>query len=249
MKYFVMLGDGMGDYPLAELGDKTPLAAANKPAMNQLAAQGKSGLMCTLQEGLPTGSDIANMAVLGYDPHKYYTGRSPIEALGMNIAMEDSDTIFRCNLVTLSTEEPFEEKTVLDHSSGKISNEEAYELLDLISAELGSPERVFYPGVSYRHIMIWKNINYDYVMMPPHDILEQKITDYLPQGPYGKQVLEMMKKSYQILMAHPVNQKRIAAGKNPANCIWLWGEGKKPALIPFPHATIYKAQSSPPFRF
>ncbi|MGI5892292.1 MAG: cofactor-independent phosphoglycerate mutase [Bacillota bacterium] len=233
MKYIVILGDGMGDYPLKELGGKTPLMVANKPNMNQLAAQGQSGMMCTLYEDLPTGSDIANLSVLGYDPRKYYTGRSPIEALGVNIPLDETDTVFRCNLVTLTTEEPFEQKTILDHSSGKISNEEAYDLLDTIRAVFEKDGRRFYPGVSYRHIMIWKNIDYDYTMMPPHDILGQKITSYLPKGPYGPTVLEMMKKSYDILMAHPVNQKRIAAGKSPANCIWLWGEGKKPTFDSF----------------
>ncbi len=234
MKYIVILGDGMGDWPLEQLGGKTPLMVANKPNINQLAAEGESGLMRTLYDDLPTGSDIANLCVLGYNPRKYYTGRSPIEALGVNIPLDETDTVFRCNLVTLTTEEPFEQKTIIDHSSGKISNEEAYQLLDAVREAFETKDRVFYPGVSYRHIMIWKNINYDYTMMPPHDILEQKITDYLPQGPYGPEVLAMMKKSYDILMAHPVNQKRIAAGKNPANCIWLWGEGKKPTFDSFP---------------
>ncbi len=233
MKYVVMLGDGMADRPVPALGNKTPLEAANKPTMDYLSENGELGLVRTLYEGMPTGSDIANLSVLGYDPKKYYTGRSPIEALGLNIPLCDDDTVFRLNLVSISIDEPFEEKIMLDHSSDKITNEEAYELLDALKEEFGSDVISFYRGVSYRHILIWKGIDYGYTMMPPHDILEQKITEYLPGGKYGAQVLDMMRRSYDVLMAHPVNISRMERGLRPANCMWLWGEGTKPQIDKF----------------
>lgn len=234
MKYIVVLADGMADYPLDGLGGKTPMAAARKPEMDRLAAKGVTGLARTLYEGLPTGSDTANLSVLGYDPKKYYTGRSPIEAVGLGIPLGDDDTVFRLNLVTLSGgSEPFAEKTILDHSAGKITNEEAYELLDALKDEFGTPDMRFYRGVSYRHILLWSGIDYGYTMTPPHDILGRVIGEYLPGGPYGKQVLSMMERSYKILSGHPVNRKRVENGLSPANCMWLWGEGKKPQLDSF----------------
>ncbi len=234
MKYIVILADGMADYPLAELDGKTPMGAARKPEMDRLAAKGVTGLARTLYEGLPTGSDTANLSVLGYDPKKYYTGRSPIEAVGLGIPLEDDDTVFRLNLVTLSQDDgPFAGKTILDHSAGKITNEEAYELLDALRDEFASPDMRFYRGVSYRHILVWSGIDYGYTMTPPHDILGRVIGDYLPGGPYGKQVLSMMERSYALLSTHPVNIRRIQNGLSPANCMWLWGEGKKPRLDSF----------------
>lgn len=233
MKYFVMLGDGMADRPVPALGNKTPLEAAKKPVMDYISENGELGLANTLFEGMPTGSDIANLCVFGYDPKKYYTGRSPIEALGLRIPLTDDDTVFRLNLVSISTEEPFEEKVMLDHSSDKITNEEAYELLDALAERFGTDARKFYRGVSYRHIMIWRGIDYGYTMMPPHDILEQKIGKYLPGGKYGEEVLSMMKESYDILMKHPVNIARMERGLKPANCMWLWGEGTRPQLSSF----------------
>lgn len=231
MKYVIILCDGMGDYPIASLGEKTPMAAAEKPRMDGLARQGRVGLARTLYEGYPTGSDTANLSVLGCDPRKTYTGRSPIEALGLGIALAPEDTVFRLNLVTLSWgDEPYEEKVMLDHSAEKISCEEAFPLVEVLRREFGRPDRLFYDGFSFRHVMIWKGIDYQYTMMPPHDILEQKIGPYLPGGPYGKEVLGMMKDSYRLLMEHPVNQKRLAEGKRPANSLWLWGEGSRPEL-------------------
>lgn len=230
MKYVVMLGDGMADYPIESLGNKTPLEAAKKPTMDYLSQNGELGLVRTLYEGMPTGSDIANLSVLGYDPKKYYTGRSPIEALGLGINLCDEDTVFRLNLVSISVDEPFGEKVMLDHSSDKITNEEAYELLDALKAEFASDAIHFHRGVSYRHVLIWKGIDYGYTMMPPHDILEQKITNYLPGGKYGDVVLSMMKRSYDILMSHPVNIARMEKGLKPANCMWLWGEGTRPQI-------------------
>lgn len=234
MKYFVMLGDGMADRPIPELSNKTPLEAANKPMMDYIAKNGELGLTNTLFEGMPTGSDIANLCVFGYDPKKYYTGRSPIEALGLKIPLNDDDTVFRLNLVSISTDGEFEDKIMLDHSSDKITNEEAYELLDALRDAFGTDVRKMYRGVSYRHIMIWSGIDYNYTMMPPHDILGKCIRDYLPEGPYGAEVLDMMKKSYDLLMSHPVNIARMEKGLRPANCLWLWGEGTKPQLTSFP---------------
>ncbi len=233
MKYFVMLGDGMADRSIPELGDKTPLEAAKKPTMDYISENGELGLANTLFEGMPTGSDIANLCVFGYDPKKYYTGRSPIEALGLRIPLTDDDTVFRLNLVSISTDDPFEEKIMLDHSSDKITNEEAYELLSALEERFGTDTRKFYRGVSYRHIMIWSGIDYGYTMMPPHDILEKKIGKYLPGGKYGAEVLSMMKESYDILMNHPVNISRMERGLKPANCMWLWGEGTRPRLSSF----------------
>ncbi len=234
MKYFVMLGDGMADRPIPELSGKTPLSAAVKPNMDFISKNGELGLTNTLFEGMPTGSDIANLCVFGYDPKKYYTGRSPIEALGLNIPLSSDDTVFRANLVSISTDGEFEDKIMLDHSSDKITNEEAYELLDALQEKFGSANRKFHRGVSYRHIMIWSGIDYNYTMMPPHDILGKCIRDYLPEGPYGKEVLSMMRESYDLLMAHPVNIARMEKGLRPANCLWLWGEGTKPQLSSFP---------------
>ncbi len=233
MKYIVVLGDGMADYPVPELDNKTPLTVAKKPNIDMLASQGEIGLSTTLYADMPTGSDVATLSVLGYDPRKYYTGRSPIEALGLNLPIDKDDTIFRCNFVTLSDEEAFEDKRMLDYSAGKITNEEAHELISAINAELGTDIIKFFNGVSYRHIMTWRGIEYDYTMIPPHDITDKAIGDHLPKGKYAETVLGMMKKSVEILSNHSVNKKRIEKGLYPANCIWLWGEGKKPEFITF----------------
>ena len=234
MRNVVILCDGMADYKIDELGGKTPMMVADKKYMNELATHSVQGLATTLYADLPTGSDIANLSVLGYNSRECYTGRSPIEALGLQIPLYDNDTIFRLNLVTISTDDvAFEEKTILDHSGGKISNEEAYQLLDAIKAEFSTDEIDFYRGVSYRHIMIWKNIDYGYTMSPPHDILTKKITEYLPKGKYSAKILDMMKRSYDLLMNHPVNIKRMENGLEPANCMWLWGEGTKPTFENF----------------
>ncbi|MFI3226897.1 MAG: cofactor-independent phosphoglycerate mutase [Clostridia bacterium] len=234
MRYAVILCDGMADYPIAEIDNKTPMMAANKPVMNALAKNATQGLATTLYEDLPKGSDVANLSVLGFDSHAAYTGRSPIEALGLQIPLFDNDTIFRLNLVTLTHNNcDFSEQTILDHSGGKITSEEAFILLDAVRQEFSNDKISFYDGVTYRHIMTWKDINYDYTMTPPHDILGQKIGDYMPKGTYGAQVEAMMRRSYEVLMAHPLNISRMQHGLEPANCIWLWGEGTKPALSNF----------------
>lgn len=233
MKYIVVLADGMADYPVAQLGNKTPLQAAATPCIDRLARRGTVGLVQTVPLGMSPGSDTANLSVLGYNPRQYYTGRSPFEACSIGIPMTDEDVSFRCNLVTVTEDEPYEEKTILDHSSGEISSEEAAELIAAIQQKLGRPGMTFFPGISYRHILLWEKGPWDFEMVPPHDILGKKIGPYQPKGPYGNMFETMMRESYAILNEHPVNQKRKARGLNPGNLIWLWGEGKKPAIQSF----------------
>ena len=233
MKYIVLLGDGMADYPVPALNGKTPLEAADKPNMDSLAHHGEMGLVKTVPDGYPPGSDVANLSVFGYAPRLYYTGRSPLEAVSMGVSMEDTDMAFRCNLVTLSGEEQYEEKTMLDYSSGEITTEEARELIKAIAGNLNSSEFTFYPGISYRHCLVWKNGKYGLSLTPPHDISGRKIASYLPEGGNSDVFLAFMKKSETILKDHPVNLNRIKRGLNPATSIWLWGQGRKPALMPF----------------
>lgn len=233
MKYIVILADGMADYPLAELGGKTPLQAANKPNMDDLARHGEVGMVATIPPGMSPGSDTANLAVMGYDPAVYYTGRSPFEAISIGIKLADDDVAFRTNLVTLSEDEPYGEKTMLDHSSDEISSAEARLIIEDINKKLGTEVFTFYPGVSYRHILIWNKAPYDFSLTPPHDIIGRKIKDYLPAGPYGAIFLKMMEESSAFLKDHPVNRDRRARGLRPANSIWIWGEGKRPALSSF----------------
>ena len=234
MKYAIILCDGMADRPVELLGGRTPLEAADTPNMARVAARGRVGRMRTLYGDLPTGSDVANLSVLGYDPHRYYTGRSPIEALGLGIALDAADTVFRMNLVTVSDDEPFAEKTMLDHSADKISTEEAAALVEALAAELGSEQMRFYPGVSYRHIFVLGGSDYAGTLTPPHDILRSENRLSSPCGrPERAEFVRMMERSYEILSAHPVNHARAARGLRPANCLWLWGDGKKPAYESF----------------
>ncbi len=233
MKYVVVLGDGMADYPVESLGNKTPLQAAVTPAIDYMAKHGILGLAKTVPAGMPPGSDTANLAVMGYNPAVYYSGRSPFEAASMGIPMKSTDITFRCNLVTLSEDEPYEEKTMLDHSADEITSEEARALILAISEKLGSEVFRFYPGFGYRHVLVWDKGPYDWRLIPPHDILEKKITDYMPAGSHSSVLERMMKESCSILIEHPVNKSRIARGLRPANSIWIWGEGKKPALSSF----------------
>ena len=243
MKYAIILCDGMADRPIELLGGKTPMEAANCPNFARVAEKGRVGRIRTLYEELPTGSDVANLSVLGYDPHVYYTGRSPIEALGLGISLKETDMVFRLNLVTISDDAVFTDKTMVDHSSDKITTEEANELVDALAAEFGSDMMQFYHGVSYRHVFVLNDPNYTGELTPPHDILGQKITAYLPQGDMAAEFSQMMEKSYEILMAHPVNKARVARGLRPANCLWLWGAGKKPAYESFAEKTgIQKAR-------
>lgn len=233
MKYIVVLGDGMADYAVREFGGKTVLDAAYKPNMDYMSAHGELGLVKTVPDGMKPGSDVANLSVMGYDTGKCYSGRSPLEAASIGVKLRDSDVTFRANLVTLSDDEPYENKTMLDYSAGEISTAEAAELIDAVEKELHTDLIHFYSGVSYRHLLVWDGGSLNVNLTPPHDISDKKITEHLPKGENADKLLEMMKKSEAILKNHPVNKKRIAEGKNPATSIWLWGEGSKPQLENF----------------
>lgn len=234
MKYAVILCDGMADYPVPQFDGKTPMMLAKKPNIDRLAKYGEVGLVRTVAEGLKPGSDVANMSVMGFDPKKYYTGRSPLEAFSMDVPMLDTDIAFRCNIVTLSDEENYADKTMVDYCAGDISSEEAAEIIKTVQEHFGNEIFAFYPGVSYRHCMIYHNGTLDLGnMTPPHDISGRVIGEYLSNHPNAECLIEMMKESYELLKDHPVNKARIAAGKNPANSIWLWGEGTRPMLPDF----------------
>ncbi len=229
MKYIVILGDGMADEPQEALGGKTPLEAASTPVMDAIAGISEIGLVKTIPDGMSPGSDTANLAVMGYDPKQYYTGRSPLEALSIGVPMLDTDVAMRCNLVTLSEEEPYEAKRILDHSSDEISTEDAAVLLEAVRQELETETYRFYTGTSYRHCVIWAN-GVVQELEPPHDHLTEVIGPYLPED----QVLcAMMKRSYEILSKHPLNIERKAKGLNPANSCWFWGAGTKPMITSF----------------
>ena len=233
MKYLVVLGDGMADEPLAALGGRTPLEAAATPVMDELASKGELGMAKTVPASMKPGSDVANLAVLGYDPEKNYSGRSPLEALSVGVKMKDTDVIFRCNIVTLSEEEPYAEKTILDHSSGEISTEDADILMDAVREAFDSDSFRFYTGTSYRHITVWREGRV-VELIPPHDHLGETIGNYLPEEPMLR---EMMEKSFDILNNHPLNLQRAAQGKNKANSLWFWGAGTKPSLGSFREKT------------
>lgn len=237
MKYVVVLGDGMADRPIAELGDQTPLAYAETPTMDQLAAVSEIGMVHTIPDGMKPGSDTANLSVLGYNPRIYYSGRSPLEALSIGVDMKDTDIALRCNLVTLSEEEEnYEDRTIIDHSSGEISTADAAVLLDAVREGLENETYKFYVGTSYRHLLIWDRG--DVVeLTQPHDVLGQTIGQYLPEDAILR---EMMKKSYDILVNHPINVERKKRGLNPANSCWFWGAGTKPALSSFAEKTHLK---------
>lgn len=233
MKYVVILGDGMADYPMEELGGKTPLEVAKKPNIDALCKKGTIGLTVTVPEHLSPGSDVANLSAMGYDPDKYYSGRSPLEAVSIGVDMKDTDVVFRANIITVSDDEKYEDKTIIDHSSGSISNEEAKELIDCINEEFANDRVKFYNGVSYRHALVIDNGSTNVKLTPPHDILDKKAGDYMPQGDEAELISDMMKRSYDILKNHPVNINRIKKGLNPANSLWIWGEGRKPSLDNF----------------
>ncbi len=235
MKYVVLLYDGMADYPVPALGGKTPMMAAEKPNLDYLAQRAEVGLVRTVAPGLKPGSDVANMSVMGFDPAEYYTGRSPLEAASIGIDMKPTDVSLRCNLVTLSEDsKPYEEKTIEDYCADDISTEEAAELIKAVDSALGNSTFRFYAGVSYRHCLIWSNGTTDLgSLTPPHDITGKVITDHLPAHKNAAALLDMMKKSYDILKDHPVNLARKANGRRPANSIWLWGEGTRPSFPPF----------------
>lgn len=221
----------MADMPVAELGGKTPMEAANKPLFDSLGKKGEAGLVKTIPDGMNPGSDVANLSVLGYDPRQSYTGRSPLEAVSIGVNLSDTDVTLRCNLVTLSDEENYEDKTMIDYSGGDISTAEAKLLIDAIQEHFGSDIYEYYSGVAYRHCLVWHGGTVDLGRMtPPHDISDRVIGPYLSKSENAADLIRMMKESYNILKDHPVNKKRIAEGKRPANSIWLWGEGTKPNL-------------------
>lgn len=230
MKYVIVLGDGMADRELEELGGKTPLEYADTPTMDKMSKKSEIGMVHTIPEGMSPGSDTANLSVLGYDPKKYYTGRSPLEALSIGVDMKSTDVALRCNIVTVSNDDlPYEEKTIIDHSASEISTEDAKILLDAVKAELETDTYKFYLGTSYRHLTIWDKGEV-VELTPPHDVLGQKIGQYLPEDDVLR---EMQKKSYDILANHPINIERMQKGLNPANSVWFWGAGTRPCVTSF----------------
>jgi 2,3-bisphosphoglycerate-independent phosphoglycerate mutase len=237
LKYLVVLGDGMADYPITELGNKTPLQYAVKPNMDFIAKYGATGLVKTIPDSASPGSDTANMSVLGFDPEKYYTGRSPIEAVSMGISLAEDDVAFRCNLVTLSEGGAYEDKTMLDYSSDEISSDEARELINTVNENTDIEKIKFYPGISYRHCMVNSGAGATSKNTPPHDILETCVGDHLPQDEADPEhailLNRLMRESYEYLSVHPVNLARVQRGLKPANSIWLWGQGKRLALPSF----------------
>ncbi len=230
MKYAVIIGDGMADRPLQELGGLTVLQKAATPNMDWLAGRGECGMVRTIPAGLPPGSDVANLSIMGYDPEKFYTGRAPLEAVSMGIALGDDDVAYRCNLVTLGLNGSSSHAVMIDHSSGHITSEEGSELMAAVGKALGKDDVVFYPGVSYRHLMIWKKGSIAPECTPPHDILEKEIDEYLPSGVDSGRLREMMQMSRAVLKDHPVNKQRRLAGKRTADSIWLWGQGRRPSV-------------------
>ncbi len=236
MKYIIILGDGMSDEPIAALGGRTPLECADTPVMDELASKGEMGMVQNVPAGMSPGSEIANLSVMGYDPLTDFTGRSPLEALSVGVDMEPDDIIFRCNVVTLTEEEPYGEKTIVDHSSGEIPTAEADQLMDAIREAFNNEEFQFYTGTSYRHIMVWKHGRLA-KLEPPHDHLTQKAGPWLPEETVLR---NFMVKSFDILNNHPVNLRRAVEGKRKANSLWYWGAGTKPSLRNFQEKTGMK---------
>jgi len=229
MKYVIVHGDGMADWPCPELGGKTPLQAARKPNMDRIASCGELGLVATIPRGMPPGSDVGTMTMLGYDPQRYHTGRAPIEAASMGLSIAPDDVVFRMNLVTLNT--AADGSTVMgDFTSGHISSEEAAQIVHDIAKRLDGKEFEFHHGVSYRHIMVWHGGPVDTVLTPPHDISDKTVDGHLPRGPGAERLRDLMAEAADILSRHPVNEARRANGKPPATSVWFWGQGKRPAI-------------------
>jgi 2,3-bisphosphoglycerate-independent phosphoglycerate mutase len=233
VKHIVILIDGAADDPLEALGGKTPLEAARKPEIDALAAGAEMGLVRTIPDGLPAGSDTANLSIFGYDPRTDYTGRSSLEAVSMGVELADDDVTFRCNLVTLSEAAEFADRTMIDYSAGEIPSDQSRRLIADLAASLESGAIAFHAGISYRHLIIWKRGPGNPRLIPPHDISGRTIGPHLPQGGGRDVLLDLMVRSVGILKDHPVNKAREAAGERPANAIWIWGEGRKPRLVPF----------------
>lgn len=233
MKYLILVPDGAGDEPIEALGGKTPLEVAHMPVINSLAAKGEVGSVCHVPDGIPPGSDAANLSVLGYNPAVYLTGRSPLEAANIGVEMVDGDVAFRTNIITVEGNGEYEDLIIKDHSSGDISTEEADELIKAVNEAFADEKIRFYTGTSYRHCMIVHNGETDFELTPPHDVLGKKVGDNLPKGKNAEFLTDMMRKSYDILKDHPVNKARIERGLNPANTLWIWGQGTKPELYSF----------------
>jgi 2,3-bisphosphoglycerate-independent phosphoglycerate mutase len=231
LKYIVLLGDGMADYPLEVLDGKTPLEYAHTPNMDLIAKTGTLGRIDTIPSGFIPGSDVANLSVLGYDSQKYYTGRGPLEAANMGLKLNPADMAFRCNLVTLKENGA---PAMQDFTSGHISSEEARHIITDLQNRLGSDEFQFFPGVGYRHLLVWRNCRYDAIQTtPPHDIIGRAITSYLPAGEGAQSLLNLMQRAKEILFQHAVNKDRLSSSKKPANAIWPWGQGRAPQLLKF----------------
>lgn len=228
MKYIVLLGDGMSDEPVAELGGKTPLQAAQTPNMDRLAKIGRVGLAATVPEGFHPGSDVANLSVFGYNPADCYSGRSPLEAASMGVDLGPNDVAFRLNFVWL--EAHYGKLYMGDFSAGHITTEEASVLIETLQQELGDDEFTFYPGVSYRHLLVWKNGHDQFHFTPPHDISTLSVEDYLPQGEGADVLMNLTNSAQMVLAHHPINHQRTERGELPANSIWLWGHGRRPQM-------------------
>ncbi len=231
MKYVVLLGDGMSDYPLADLGMKTPLQLSQIPTMNSLAQQGMLGLVKTIPDGMAPGSDVANLSVMGYDPAQYYTGRAPIEAASIGVSLDKKDVAFRCNLVTLSGEA--EHPIMDDYSAGHIATDDAQVIIDALKQQLDSDDITFYRGVSYRHLVVWKNGIDKMITTPPHDISGKTIIPFLPRGEGAAKLLKLMERARKIISALPMSQEKMRQGKKCANAIWLWGQGRSLSIPSF----------------
>jgi 2,3-bisphosphoglycerate-independent phosphoglycerate mutase len=231
MKYVILLGDGMADYPTNKLGGKTPLQCAFTPFMDQIAAEGTLGLVDTIPPGVNPGSDVATLSVLGYDPRETYTGRGPLEAASMGINLGPNDIVYRCNLVTIG-EKDSPGAFMDDFTAGHITSGEAREIILDINKQLGSSQLEFFPGVGYRHLFVWREAPSAPETTPPHDITGKPVAEYLPRGNSSEDVNAIMRRASEILKDHPVNAQRREAGKKQANSIWLWGQGKKPQLVP-----------------
>ena len=233
MKYVVILGDGMADLPIDELGGKTPLEKANKPTFDMFASCGEMGMVKTVPDGIKPGSDVANLSVMGYDPKKYYTGRSPLEAVSIGVDLKDDDITYRVNTVTLSDEDDYAKKTMVDYSADEISSAEGKELMEAMNKEFADENIHFYAGTSYRNLMVVHHGKTENELTAPHDISKRVIGEYLPKGTDSEMFLNMMKKSYEMFENHPVNIKRSQKGLNKANSVWFWGMGSKPILTSF----------------
>ena len=233
MKYIVVLGDGMADYKVPELGGRTPLEAADKPYMDTLAKKSVVGMAQTIPLGMPPGSDAANMSVMGFAPARYYSGRSPLEAVAMGIELGSHDVTYRTNLVTLSDEAEFSSRSMLDYSAGEITSDEARQLIEALQPLFAANGLELHAGISYRHCAVRRNSETGALLTPPHDISGKPISVHLPKGSYGVELTALMAEASSILQAHPVNQARIAAGRHPANSVWFWGEGTRPSFAAF----------------